>query len=75
MKIYENVWKGIQTSCTVCLFVYCLFEWHSIIYEHPAPVDLYVTIGIINVSHIAIQLTQGEIATIMYIWTVASTRT
>ena len=27
------------------LFVCCLFEWHSIIYKHPATRGLYITIG------------------------------
>ena len=65
------------------LFVYCLFEWHSTIYKHPAPRGLYVTIGrkmnisckIVNGVHITIQHTQGELTANTCLWTEASTWT
>ena len=40
-----NILHSTFPICLFVLFVYCLFEWNSIIYKYPTPLGFYVTIG------------------------------
>ena len=45
-------------TCMFCLFVYCLFEWHSLICKHPTLLGFYVTLN-----------KSGKLENIPLIWT------